>query len=187
MYRVGRCLPRSRVCLLSFDGGARVCPGGVSEAQALTMLWNNVWWPLLCLDGILIGCPQQGRRVTSRRPGKALHHLRQVMSLASFSFGYRNVCGFCGWCLAGSGSIFSRRRWSSVASLDLGARGVGLQPWSMGDYRWLQPTFHDGCQIWLGSKPVCYGTLPAHGGVCLLRQWRWPAMRRLTTGGSWRF
>jgi hypothetical protein len=64
VYRVGNRLPRSRICLLSFDGEARVCHGvvflwrallgGVGVARALTSLRNKLSPPLLRPGSILL-------------------------------------------------------------------------------------------------------------------------------------
>jgi hypothetical protein len=67
-------------------------------------------------------------------------------------------CGMCcrcyGWWPAGSGSIFLRRRRSSMASSDSGAGGARAWPRSMGDHRRFHPFFEDGCLLRLLSKPL---------------------------------
>ncbi|KAG2572827.1 hypothetical protein PVAP13_7KG204455 [Panicum virgatum] len=85
-------------------------------------------------------------------------------------------CGCCGRWLAGSASVFPRRRGLSMASLDPRAGWVEARPRSMGDRRRLHPAVRDGCFFRLLSNPVGNGILPAQGDARrLLRWWRRPA------------
>ena len=135
-------------------------------------------------DGASLRCHRRDRELLYRSPGLDLRRLSGDVVPALLLQGCGMCCGCCGWWPAGSGSIFPRRRWSSTASSDSGAGGVGARPRSMGDRRRLHPVFKDGCLLRLLSKPVGDGALPVHGGARRLRRQRRLATTTPSAGGA---